>query len=164
MKTIATLTAVALGTLAMAGSAHAQDADAQAGALIVAPLQIENQRALYFGTIAPSVDSADTVVISPAGAKNCGDELTCLSNDHTAAAFAVSGDPLRSYTIELPDSIQIASGDNEMTVDNFSRTASAGQLNASGEENFNVGGQLNVGANQASGEYTGSFTVSVNYQ
>ncbi len=161
MKTI--LTTAAFGVLAFAATATAQEVQSDAGAEIVAPLQVQNRTALYFGTIAPSIDSADTVLVSPAGAKECGAELTCLSDDHTAAAFAVTGDPERSYTIELPTSIEITSGDDSMLVNNFLGSKTNGVL-TSGADSFTVGGTLNVGANQASGEYTGAFTVSVNYQ
>ena len=157
------LIAAAAGAFMIAGAASAQEAQSDAGALIVAPLQIANQAALYFGTIAPSITDADTVIVSAAGAKTCGAALTCLSDDHTAAAFLVTGDPDRAYTIELPSSIEIASGDNSMIVDNFAGSQASGTLTA-GEDSFTVGGRLNVGANQASGEYTGAFTVAVNYQ
>ena len=33
-----------------------------------------------------------------------------------------------------------------------------------GTDTFNVGGTLSVGANQAAGSYSGTYTVSVNYQ
>jgi len=150
-------------TMVLAASAGAQTVQSSAGARIVAPLQVSNQTALYFGTIAPSVDSADTVLVAASGARTCGDALTCLTSDHTAAAFQVTGDPNRSYTIELPTSIDISSGDDSMTVDNFAGSKASGTLVA-GQDSFAVGGRLNVGANQASGEYTGAFTVSVNYQ
>jgi hypothetical protein len=37
-------------------------------------------------------------------------------------------------------------------------------LNGSGSATFAVGGTLSVSANQASGNYTGTFNVSVTYQ
>ncbi|MCI5043249.1 MAG: DUF4402 domain-containing protein [Aquisalinus sp.] len=154
----------AVAVIAMSiGQASAADVDVSAGAKIIAPLQLSNATALYFGTIAPSLTDADTVVVSPSGAKTCGVELTCLSDDHTAAQFNVTGEPNRSYTIQLPDTIQISNGSETMTVDSFTGSKAAGTL-ASGTDSFSVGGTLEVAANQASGEYTGTFVVSVEYQ
>lgn len=159
-----TLIALALGASLMSTTAYAADVSADAGAKIVAPLQIKNSTALYFGTIAPSLTTSDNVTVSPTGAKNCGPELTCLTDDHTAAAFEVSGEADTAYTIELPNSIEITNGaGGAMTVDNFTGSKAGGQL-ASGQDDFTVGGKLGVAANQETGEYTGTFVVAVNYQ
>jgi len=156
--------AMAAAAVALSTPAFAAEVDADAGAKIIAPLQISNSTALYFGTIAPSLTAGDQVVVSPAGAKACGAELTCLTDDHTAAEFNVSGEADHSYTIQLPDSIQISNGaGGAMTVDSFTGSKSGGTLVA-GTDTFTVGGSLSVAANQASGEYTGTFVVEVEYQ
>ena len=145
------------------GAAYAADVDSNAGARIVAPLQVANATALYFGTVVPSITNADTVIVSATGAKTCGAELTCLTTDHTAAAFNVTGETDRVYTISLPSSVQISNGSENMDVDNFTGSKASGTL-TSGADSFTVGGTLDVGANQAAGEYTGTFTVTVEYQ
>lgn len=155
--------AFAAAAAVVAGGAYAADVDSSAGAKIIAPLQVSNATALYFGTVAPSLTAADTVVVSPAGAKTCGAELTCLTDDHTAAAFNVTGEADKSYTITLPNSISISNGTETMDVDNFTGSKASGTL-TSGADSFTVGGTLDVAANQAAGEYTGTFTVTVEYQ
>jgi len=102
------LIAAASALAMLAVPAYAVTADSDAGAEIIAPLQISNTVALYFGTIAPSLTSADTVVVASNGAKSCGAELTCLTDDHTAAAFAVTGEADQSYSITLPSSVNIS--------------------------------------------------------
>ncbi|NBC20825.1 MAG: DUF4402 domain-containing protein [Alphaproteobacteria bacterium] len=159
-KLLSAMAAVSL----MANAAVAAEVESKAGAKIVAPLQISNVSALYFGTVAPSLTADDSVVVSPAGAKTCGAELTCLTDDHTAAKFEVTGEADASYTIDLPNTIQIANGNGaSMTVDGFTGSKSNGTL-ASGADDFTVGGTLAVAANQAAGDYTGAFTVAVEYQ
>ena len=106
MKTLK-LIAMAGLLASVATPSFAADVEADAGAKIIAPLQISNATALYFGTIAPSLTSADQVVVTPAGAKSCGAELTCLTDDHTAALFNVSGESDATYTIDLPTRINI---------------------------------------------------------
>ena len=163
MKRI-TLITLALAASLTSTAVQAADVSADAGAKIVAPLQIQNSTALYFGTIAPSLTANDTVIVSPAGAKNCGAELTCLTDDHTAAAFQVSGEAGTAYTIELPNSITISNGaGGEMIVNDFTGSKANGQL-VSGQDDLTVGGKLGVAANQATGEYTGTFVVAVSYQ
>jgi hypothetical protein len=154
----------ALSGFALVAGAQAADVTSDAGAKIVAPLQIENVTALYFGTIAPSLTQADGVLVAPDGSKECGQALSCLSDDHTAAAFQVSGADGYSYTIALPTetTIRNANGD-EMIIENFAGSKANGTL-ANGQDDFTVGGYLNVAANQPEGDYTGTFVVTVEYQ
>lgn len=164
MKTIYAV--AALAALSFAGTAQAAPvaAEAGAGAKIIAPLQIENNTPLYFGTIAPSLTQGDVVVVSPAGDKKCGAALTCLTSDHTAAAFEVKGEADAAYTISLPGGIEITNEKgNAMKVFDFTGSKDAGRL-VKGEDSFTVGGTLDVGVRQAAGKYTGRFVVAVEYQ
>jgi hypothetical protein len=156
--------AAAVSGMAITAGAKAADVTSEAGAKIVAPLQIENVTALYFGTIAPSLTQADGVLVAPDGSKECGPALSCLSDDHTAAAFQVSGADGQAYTIALPTETTIRNTDgDEMVIENFSGSKANGTL-ASGQDDFTVGGYLNVAANQPEGDYTGTFVVTVEYQ
>jgi hypothetical protein len=156
--------ATVLASLAAATSANAQSADAGAGAKIIAPLEISNVTDLYFGTIAPSTSVADTVTVLADGSRKCGPALTCLTADHTAAAFAVTGEADAFYTISLPGEIKIVNENGTaMRVADFNGSKTGGQL-LSGEDSFTVGGTLDVGVRQEAGKYTGSFTVAVEYQ
>ena len=163
MKNI--LNAVAIVALfATAGAANAATADGSAGAKIIAPLQIAKKVDLYFGTIAPSLTTADTVIVNPKGARKCGPALTCLTEDHTAALFAVSGEADAVYTISLPGGIEIQNDNGDtMKVYDFKGSQDSGTL-VSGNDSFTVGGALDVDALQPAGTYTGSFTVAVEYQ
>ena len=164
MKTI--FAVAALATLSLAGTAQAAPvtAEAGAGAKIIAPLQIDNSAPLYFGTIAPSLTQGDVVFVSPSGDKKCGAALTCLTSDHTAAAFEVKGEADAVYTISLPGGIEITNDKgNAMKVFNFTGSKDAGRL-VKGEDRFTVGGMLDVGVRQAAGKYTGRFVVAVEYQ
>jgi hypothetical protein len=154
----------ALFAVAAAGSASAATADAGAGAKIVAPLEISRTADLYFGTIAPSTTVADKVSVDADGNRNCGPALTCLTSDHTAAAFAVTGEADAFYTISLPNEIKIVNGNGTaMRVGDFTGSKAKGQL-LKGEDSFSVGGTLEVGVRQEAGQYKGSFTVAVEYQ
>jgi hypothetical protein len=156
--------AAALAAFAVAGAANAATADAGAGAKIIAPLEISRTADLYFGTIAPSTTVGDKVSVAADGSRQCGPALTCLTSDHTAAAFAVTGEADAFYTISLPSEIKIVNGNGTaMRVADFKGSKADGQL-LKGEDNFTVGGTLEVAARQEAGQYKGSFTVAVEYQ
>lgn len=84
----------------------------------------------------------------------------------TAGQFSISGQPNVSVSIALPSST-IISGSNggTMTVNNFTGypSSTSSPLNNSGELNLYVGADLNIGAAQTSGTYSGTYTVTVNY-
>ena len=50
-----------------------------------------------------------------------------------------------------------------MTIEGFEHSATGILDAATGEETFNVGATLKVGANQAPGQYTGTFSVTAVY-
>ena len=74
-----------------------------------------------------------------------------------------------TYSIALPSTPVTINGplSAAMTVDTFTSDiasgALSGALGAAGSQSFYVGGKLHVGANQAAGNYTGTFTVTVAY-
>jgi hypothetical protein len=145
-------------------AANAATTDGTAGAKIIAPLQIAAKADLYFGTIAPSLTAGDTVLVTVDGDKKCGAALTCLTADHTAAAFAVSGEADAVYTISLPDAIEITNGNGDgMKVYAFTGSKDSGVL-VKGNDSFTVGGELAVAAMQPAGKYRGNFVVAVEYQ
>ncbi len=163
------MTRAAVGALAIAAiaagstmSARAASDTAPANATIVAAIAIINTVDLEFASIVASA-SADTVVVSPAGARTCGATLTCTGTA-AAASFDVTGEANLTYSITLPASVSITSGGPSMTVDTFtSNPTPTGTLDGSGAQTLTVGATLNVAASQATGTYTNTFTVTVDY-
>lgn len=135
----------------------------------VNPIAIVNTQALAFGSFAAG--SGGSVTLSAAGVRSAGGVVVLLSSDAGAAAqFSVTGDPNVSYSITLPANggVALTSGANSMAVNNFTSnpsasTPSTGLLSAGGSQTLTVGATLSVGSNQASGSYSGSFNVIVNY-
>lgn len=152
----ATLAALGLGTSA----ANAATANASALAKILSQVTVTQVADLEFGTIV-SGTSASTVVISPFGLRVCGVGLAC-SGTAGAAAFSVSGTAGRIVTVSVPASITLSNGTDTM---NANLLASApGLLLGVGGASFTVGGTLAVGANQVEGDYSATFTATVDYQ
>ncbi len=143
--------------------AWAASANSNADAEVIAPIGISNTTGLNFGRIAPT-GVAGTVVLDTADTRTQTNVDLVSGGTVTSAVFAVTGEASEAYAITLPASATIISGANNMTVDTFTHDAGGSPaLDGTGNDGFNVGATLNVGAAQAVGSYTGTFAVTVNY-
>jgi len=142
-----------------ATGANAATATATARAQILQPLTVTQAADLDYATIVTGA-AASTVVVTPAGARTCGVGLVC-SGTATAARFNVVGTIGQIATVSVPATVSLTSGANSMSSTLVSSTA---LMTLAATNSFNVGGTLSVGANQADGAYSGTFTVTVNYQ
>ncbi len=142
-------------------------ATANATATIIAPIAITNSSALAFGNIAVSATNPGTVTVAPDGTRTAlnGATLPVVAGTVGAATFTVTGEGTSSYAITLPATAVTLTGGGggTMTVDTFTSTPSGTGTLAAGTQTVTVGGTLHVGAAQTPGNYTGSFTVTVNY-
>lgn len=139
-------------------------AASSAAANIIAPITLANTDGLVFGNIAAS-NAIGTVTISPAGARShTGGVTPSVIGDFQQAVFQAGGEEAATYAITLPASVTISAGAGlNMTVNNFtSDPVGTGVLGVAGQT-INVGATLNVGASQASGEYVGTFNVTIAY-
>ncbi|MEM7170397.1 MAG: DUF4402 domain-containing protein [Pseudomonadota bacterium] len=155
---------VAAAALVASGHASVMAATANfdATAEILEAISITAAQNLGFASILPSATTADTVVIDTAGARTCGAALTCTGTA-SAASFDVAGTDGATYAITLPAAADITSGANTMQVNGFTSSIGATGTLTGGAETFTVGGTLNVGINQAPGNYTGTFVMTVDY-
>jgi hypothetical protein len=141
---------------------------AATGAL--AQTAITNTRGLSFGKFATSY-IAGSVQVDTNGARiRSGGVVLLSSGPGAAASFSVSDtDPAnvnKSYIITLPanDTVMLTSGAHNMPINNFVSYPSSGALNSGSQLLLSVGATLSVGPNQAPGNYSGTFVVTVNYQ
>jgi hypothetical protein len=154
-------TAVLAVTLGATG-ANAATASSPARARILSALTLTNTRGLDFGAIVASA-TADDVVISPAGTRTCGTNITCSGTVSSASFNVTTGTATEFVTIDAVPTVSLSNGTVTMTADLLESSATV-QLDAAGAASFTVGGTLHVGVNQAQGTYTGNFNVTANYQ
>jgi len=128
---------------------------------IAAPISISAAGDMDFGTMV-TTGTAGTVTVTPAGARSSVN-VDLLGGVPSAASFDVTGEPGQVYSITLPSPATLTSGGNTMTVDTFNHDAGATPTLAGGSDTFNVGATLNVGATQAAGTYSDTFSVTANY-
>jgi hypothetical protein len=141
-------------------------ASANATAKILAALTITKNADLSFGTMTIPT-AATTVIVAPDGTRTSTGNITLLAQAPltTASSYSVTGDAGATYTITLPVSTTILNGSQQMTVNTFtsSKTNNGSTIGTGGTDSFTVGATLNLSNAQASGTYTGSFNVTVNY-
>lgn len=150
-------------------------------AVIVRPLTLVKSKDLDFGRIAPR-PNAGTVTLDPV-AQTCAVTGGLVhAGTCQAAEFVGMGTRRMLVRIQVPTTVTLTGPGTAMTVTNFTLATSpdlafvGGNGNGLGNGNrryqiqptngifdFRVGGRLNVNANQAGGKYTGTFTVTVQY-
>lgn len=143
---------------------------ANATATIVKAISIDKVTDLRFGKIIADPTAAGQVAIQLDGTRTIAAGNVALFNqgsDEQAASFKTMGTPGAGYSLVLPADGSVSltgpTGSDPMTIEGFVHSATGTLDAATGEETFNVGATLNVGANQAPGQYTGTFTVTAAY-
>lgn len=157
--------ALVLGGAGFGVNAYAASATGNATATVIAPIAISNTADLAFGKFAAS--TGGTVVMSPASGRTATSAVVLSTvTPGAAASFNVTGDNNATYAITLPGTATITHTNtiDTMSVGTFTSTPSAtGTLSGAGAETVAVGGTLTVASAQLAGAYTGTFSVTVEY-
>ncbi len=170
-KIILAATAASLFFGATAASADTESATATAN--ILEAITVTKVNDLAFGTIVVGTTGGN-VTMSNDGVdtRGCG-TLTC-SGTATAAEFTVDGTGDEAITVTVPATVVLSDGsdnpltttvdeNNYMTATLSSNMAATDTIDSDGSSDLFVGGSLAVAGGQASGAYTGTFNVTVNY-
>lgn len=133
-------------------------------ATIIQPAGISETQSLHFGRFV-TPESATQVTVNTDGT------IASTSAIHLGQAragnFAVTGEP--GYTVSVilgsPPFTLTANATDSMTLSSLSQDWPNNQctLNSQGACTLHVGGTLDVAANQAPGDYSGSYTLEVDY-
>ena len=157
-----------LASLFLSGG-QAMGATASASATVVTPITVTKNVDLEFGSFSPDPGYVGTITLTPAlmtARSKTGTGLTLYTSAISAAKFTITGTDSQTFTFVLPSSAQsmVGSVTGTMNATNFTSDLTSGTAAlVSGSKVMYVGATLNVGANQVSGEYTGSFDVTVAY-
>lgn len=148
--------------------AHAANDGGDSTANIRQPVTVTKAADLDFGTFIPG--TANSVFRIDPGDGNMtqqsGDAIA-FGGTPTPANFDVTGTAgLRVQITRDQNRIFITrdGGTETMRINRFTYDRRRKRLNAAGEANFAVGGQIRIGANQVAGTYRGTFGVTVEYQ
>lgn len=174
MKKLLASAAVAAGLLAggnaFAQAANTSSATATGSVTIVRPLTITKNSDLAFGRIVrPRTGGTGTVTLANTGnTVVAASGAVALTSTTSRAQFTVDGEGGQSVTTSIPATVNLTSGTNSIAVTllpDFGNTVTlSGALAAAGSSTLNVGGSFSLPDTQATGAYTGNFTVTVTYQ
>jgi spore coat protein U-like protein len=166
--------ALFLGATVASPALAQNSAQSEAEAIVLRPLSFFKVNDLDFGSIIAS-GTAGTVRLQPDGTRTRTGGATLAGNDAEPARFAGLGTPNRQVNISLgANQIFITGPGAPMRVRNFEIGSTPTAIlsttplrfniaTALGNYNFPVGATLDVGANQTPGDYSGTFTITLNY-
>ncbi len=128
------------------------------------PAQIKILKSMEFGTIAADATLPGYVTIDPVTkTKTVGGGVYDFGGGDRPLHFDIRGDKGMPYTITLPSSVTLTSGTSSMTLGNFTTDTPLIGVFVKGMYRIELGGTLQVAANQAPGTYSGLIDITVNY-
>ena len=175
---IALATAVLAIAAASAASAAEVTATATATATIIAPGQITKTRDLKFGTIVKPSSGTNTVTVASAAAAAAtptvsggGNGLVPTSGQASAATFRLVGSPGQLYTVTGNALTFTSAAGNLSSVGSESPVSAANTLNTlpgssastPGVDDLYVGGHFDITSATAPATYTGTLSLTVNF-
>lgn len=153
-----------LGLLLSYQNANAATATGNATAQIYTKINVSETTQMNFGKIAISTTASTVKLAATGNTIDCPGTYECTGSP-SSAVFNITGTTGQGVTIAYTNGT-ITSGANTMPIKVTSittpNTTSITSLIA-GNNTLNVGGEIDVATNQASGTYTGTYTVAVNY-
>jgi spore coat protein U-like protein len=149
---------------AMPDPVSAAGAGATAQAVVIRRLSLVNTQDLDFGTLVTS-PVAGTATINPvSGARTVGGGVAAAGGTPSRAEFVGAGQIGLLSFIALGAPPVLSNGTGGTMPSTLSLDGPGIRvLPGTGVQTIGVGGTINVGANQQEGNYTGTFTLTVNY-
>lgn len=138
--------------------------DATGKALILVPLTITKINDLDFGTVITSATSGTVSIAADGSGQSVTGGVTALASAPGAAAqFAGAGSPNEQVDLFLAPPATIKDGlGNSMPI-SMNLESTSVVIDSTRAFFVGVGGTVSVGANQADGVYTGTFTILAQY-
>lgn len=155
---------LALPTAALAGGSVT--ASAPVSVTILAPVTLEATQALAFGSVTkPSGAAGNTVNLDASGAVTItgSGDATHPASAATAAKFALIGQAGTTYSTSQTLSFDKAGLGHPSATAPVASSGALGVIPASGAQELRFGGAFDLSAATPTGSYTGSLSVTVNY-
>lgn len=163
-----TLRAALMSALAVAWPACASAANGTAigRSIVLNRFEVTNTQDLDFGDLASGATTGRATVDASTDALTVTGGVARLGGTPNAAVFYAAGVVNRVFIVQIPTgTITLSNGSGgTMTVSNWTTNGGTNRnLGPTGVAVIRVGARLNVGANQASGTYSGTFNLTVVY-
>lgn len=168
LATAGAIAMLALTSTAAHGQSATPSAQANATAKIFRPLTITKTQDLDFGTIVlvGASFTNENVTVGTTGAVTCGSgggNVSC-GGAPTAARFNLVGSNNAAVTVSSPAFNLTGPGTLSVTPTSTSQTVNLGATGSTTGVNVNLGGTITLGSATAEGVYSGTWTVTANYQ
>jgi hypothetical protein len=158
----------ALGAALVATSASAATQNAAISASVLKPLTLESLQDLDLGTIALGVGSwtGATVGISRAGIFSCTNAKLVCTGAPRVARYKVTGSNKQVVRITAPSVTLVNQADPAKTLVMTVDSPGAVTLTSSGQpgNNFDLGVTITLNSSTTTGDYQGTFNITVDYQ
>lgn len=127
-------------------------------------LTVTNTSTMEFGTVSVG-STAGAVTIGSDGKRYAVGGVTINPAENFAPAiFLIEGKPYENFVVKLPDKVELRDGrGNTIEVNQFKSSIDSGALDANGLVEIKIGGQIDLDANQSTGDYSGTMVVELNY-
>jgi len=158
--------AAAMAAVAAPASAGSLAGTAAAGAkaLLLLPLSITKVDDLDFGTVVPSVTSGTVSIAADGSGQSVTGGVTPIpSGTASRALFAGAGSAGQQVNIFLAPPANLSDGKGHTVPISLSLESALVTIDSTRAFSVGIGGTVTVGANQAAGTYTGTFTVLAQY-
>ncbi len=167
MNKLLLIAGVAITTAGISSSVIAAQANGSSTAKVLQPMTITTGTDLAFGDIAAGA-AAGSVQIGADGTVT--NSTVTSSGTQTPGDFALTGVTGKLYTVDFGAASITLTGANigqTMTVSGFVHDGGINgdlTLDAGNIDTLSIGATVAVGINQAADDYTGSYSVTVDYQ
>lgn len=163
MRRLTTLSVLIAATLAAAGPARAASIAAATSVNVIKPVQLTKLQDMDFGTLTfAEFAGTRTIALSRAGAMTCAADIVCsgvprqarfnvIGTKQLTILLTYSGGTLSNGTDSIPFT---ADGQSTITLTNSGAPGT----------NFDVGGSLAISPTLVGGVYSGTMTVTAEYQ
>ena len=131
---------------------------------LIAPIALSKNQDLDMGTVIPGGSAGTVTLNAGTGTQGVTGGVLYAATTGQPAQFAVTGAPSHSFSITLgAPSITLTGPSGSMNLSLTSSLGGSSTFSGAGTATLNLGGTLNVGANQAEGDYLGTISVTVAY-
>jgi hypothetical protein len=167
--------ALALATMhapSMAQTVNTDSKSATGTITIYQPLTLTKNDDLVFGRVVrPSTGTGHAIIAASSGAQTSGTGGAVALDTSTTkpAKFTIDGEGGSSVNVSIPSAFNMTGPGTAIAVATShdlatpAATLLSGSLGSAGTKTFYVGGDATIPNGQASGDYTGTFQVSVTY-
>ncbi|UCB55241.1 MAG: DUF4402 domain-containing protein [Thiotrichales bacterium] len=154
--------AAALSAGIYSASTLAASVTSTANATVIAPMTIGETQALDFGDIAEDGTGGTVALDASTGARTPGGGASASAGGgDQRGIYAITGVAGKTYSISIPGINLTGPGGATMSVV-FTNDAAL-TIPGAGSDNIGVGGTITLGAGQTAGNYSGNYTVTVDY-